>query len=209
MSTTRPAIDALFHYYCEFDAISILQHFHNAKASGSPGFVTNFLGVKVPTSVYPPILNAMDGVVEAPPIPGNWHADIAEWASALRAVTAGVEKIRVVELGCGWGCWLVNLGAAARANGLQVDLIGIEGDKNHLGNAVETLQANGFSEADYRLFHGIAGPREGKAIFPDPAQGSAAWGGEAIFYPDKKTLKRALVDETVQVLWSCFPRRGG
>jgi hypothetical protein len=40
--------------------------------------------------------------VEGIPIPANWHADIAEWAAALRAVELAEETFTVVELGCGW-----------------------------------------------------------------------------------------------------------
>ena len=133
----RPLHEALFHYACEFDAEALLEQFHPADLAPEEGIVTNFLGTRIRPSVYPSILEIMAGTVEPVPHPGNWHADIAEWAAALYSVAAAKESYRIVELGCGWGCWITNMGVAARRRGLAVDLVGIEGDANHLANAVE------------------------------------------------------------------------
>ncbi len=203
MSETRPPMDALFHYYCEFDALALLHQFHVQNPPPNPTAVTNFLGAQVEPKIFPPILGPMTGQVEGLPIPGNWHADIAEWAAALRTVALAKETYRIVELGCGWGCWLVNMGVAARALGLRVELIGVEGDPNHLQNAASTLALNGFDPSQYTLTHGIAAAQPGHAIFPNPEAGSAAWGGEAIFFPDNETLKSARKDPSKQVL-DCY-----
>lgn len=195
-----PRHHALYHYSCEYDAWAVIKRFAEADLEPTPDTLTNFMGVKVPVKVYPPLLEPLAGTVEAIPDPGNWHADIAEWAAALLSVVRAEKRYRIVELGCGWGCWLVNMGVAARKLGLEVDLIGIEGDRAHLENAREVLTLNGFAEESFRLVHGIAGPKPGKALFPDPEAGTAAWGGEAIFYPDAATLRRAQRDPGVQVL---------
>lgn len=200
MTLTRPLHDALYHYYCEFDAIALLQRFARADQVPSPDAVTNFLGVATPVAVFPPILTPLAGKIEGLPVPGNWHADVAEWAGALQAVERASGTFRIVELGCGWGCWLVNMGRAARDRGLSVDLIGIEGDRHHLDNAHAVLQRNGFSDRDFTLHHGVAGPKAGQAIFPNPDADQAAWGGEAIFYPDAETLAQAAEDSSVQIL---------
>lgn len=200
---TQPGLSALYNYYCEFDAINTLERYADTTQQPEPDYVRNFLGVRVPPIVFPPILDSRVGTVEPIPDPGNWHADIAEWAAALRAVDGSGDLFRVIELGCGWGCWITNTGYAARKTGRSVEMIGVEGDANHLKNAVLTLEANGFSEDTYTLFHGIAAGKPGKAIFPNVEEGSAAWGGEAIFEPDKDTLARAQDDASVQVL-DCF-----
>ncbi len=193
--------DALFHYYCEFDAIALIDRFAVGDKSPSPELITNFLGVRIPPKVFPPVLDKMKGQVEPVPSPGNWHADIAEWSSALRSVDQCLgDTYRIVELGCGWGCWLVNMGSAARSRGLKVELIGVEGDYNHLDNAGDVLRMNGFTPEQFRLNHGIAGPAVGKAVFPDYAKGAGGWGGEAIFYPSDAILAKAMSDPSVQVL---------
>ncbi len=196
----HPIHEALFHYYCEFDAVGLLHQFVVQGLAGEADVLTNFLGTRIPAKIHPEILTPMMGGVEGPPNPGNWHADIAEWAAALRAVDLAQDTFRIVELGCGWGCWLVNTGVAARTRGLSVDLIGIEGDSNHLDNAEETLAMNGFAPDAFQLHHGVAGPKRGQALFPNAAAGTAGWGGEAIFYPDRHTLDRAQSDPDVQVL---------
>lgn len=200
---TRPDRDSLYHYNCEFDAVNVIARFWKRDAEPHPDLAINFLGACIPPKVHPPRLTALRGRVEPPPNPGNWHADIAEWASALRAVRQSKDVFRIIELGCGWGCWLTNTGVAARAIGRSVDLIGVEGNHLHLANADETLRLNGFGADDFSLFHGIAGAKEGKALFPRPDAERTIWDGTAIFYPDAKTLARAQTDDAVQVL-DCY-----
>ncbi len=199
---------ALFDYFCEFDAEALLASFQQPDQAAEPGIIRNFLGTRITPAVYPSVLTAMAGTVEPVPHPGNWHADIAEWAAALRTVALaqahGQTVYRIVELGCGWGCWLTNMGVAARARGLAVDLIGIEGDRYHLQSARDVLQLNGFAPDQFALHHGVAGPKSGKAIFPVHAVEGANWGAEPVFYPPEQTLRAAEKDPRVQVL-DCFP----
>jgi hypothetical protein len=35
----------------------------------------------------------------------------------------------MIELGCGWGCWMNNAGVAARSTDRRVHVIGVEGDE--------------------------------------------------------------------------------
>ena len=196
----RPMHDALYNYSCEFDALGLLDSFHVRGQVPEPGIIRNFLGTRIEPAVYPPVLEALAGSIEGLPVPGNWHADIAEWAAALRTVVLAEDRYRIVELGCGWGCWITNMGVAARARGLKVDLVGVEGDARHLVNAARTLELNGFAPGDFALHHGVAGPKPGKAIFPDAGSGQAHWGAEPVFYPDAATLALAEGRDDVQVL---------
>lgn len=200
----HPLHEALFHFHAEFDAGGLLNRFAVPDLQGRPGTVTNFLGLHVPVSVHPPVLTAMDGTVEPVPDPGNWHADIAEWSAALHAVTAARGQFTVVELGCGWGCWIMNTGLVARRLGLELHLVGIEANAPHLAQAENALALNGFSPGDYRLIHGIAGPRSGKAVFEMTEEGG--WGGAAHFDPDAATLRRAETDPALRVL-DCYALR--
>jgi len=111
----RPIHDALYNYSCEFDALDLLESFHVPGQVPEPGIIRNFLGTRIEPAVYPPVLEALAGSIEGLPVPGNWHADIAEWAAALRTVVLAEDRYRIVELGCGWGCWITNMGVAARA----------------------------------------------------------------------------------------------
>ena len=197
----KPSLhDALYHYYCEFDAIRTLTPHAAVKPVASPGVSTNFLGLNVPPHIHPPSPLSLADRLESIPHPGNWHADIAEWAAALLSVDKAKDTYRIVELGCGWGCWISNMGLAARKRGLKVDLIGVEGDAIHLKNAAEVLALNGFQPDQYRLLHGVAAPRRGKAIFPLAAEGVTDWSREAVLYPDAKALAAAEKDAGMQVL---------
>lgn len=202
-AATAPSGNLLDHFFCEFDARALLRAYAHPKRKPKPGFVTNFLGVEIAPKIYPPILSALSGSLEDIPNPGNWHADIAEWAAALRSVDCASESYRLVELGCGWGCWMVNMGAAARRRGLQLDLRGIEGDAGHLAHARETLLHNGFRRGEFTLLHGIAAPKAGLAIFPAPEQGSAHWGGAPEFDPSPERLAKAREERGLQIL-NCY-----
>jgi len=177
----------LYTYYAAFDARKVIIDATPKLLKPTQGTVTNFLGVKVPVQVMSSILSKLAGTVEAVPEPGNWHADIAEWAGALRSVEMARDRYQIIELGCGWGCWINNMGVAAKARGLEVRLIGIEGDRKHLKDAEMTLALNEFDPSEYRLIHGIAGPTDGMAFFPKLDETNEVWGAEAIFFPDHAT----------------------
>ncbi|KQV83974.1 FkbM family methyltransferase [Rhizobium sp. Root1220] len=169
-----------FNYVSSFDAIEVMQR-HAAKSlTPSPDHLTNFLGVKISPDFFPGILDGRAGQIEEIPIPANWHADIAEWAAALRAVDLSQEKFRIIELGCGWGCWLNNTGVAARNSGRDVELIGVEGDAGHVEFAHRAMADNGFSNTEYRIIHGIAAPADGRALFPAVERAGATWGSEPL-----------------------------
>ncbi len=165
-----------FHYHASFDALGVIQRHAVPDLQPSPGHLRNFLGVLVDADMLPVSLGPRDGQVEAIPIPANWHADIAEWAAALRAVDLAQDRFTVIELGCGWGCWMNNTGAAARRAGLEPRLVGIEGDTGHLAFARDTCAANGFDLAQVTLHHGVAAGRSGIALFPRQEAGGGEWG---------------------------------
>jgi hypothetical protein len=87
----------------------------------------------------------------------------------------------MAELGCGWGCWMNNTGVAARAAGLAVELIGVEGNATQLAFAREACELNGFDSWQVTLHHGIAAGSTGAALFPRRAAWGAEWGMEPVF----------------------------
>ncbi len=170
-----------FYYNTSFDAEAIIRRHAVPNLAPTPFYLTNFLGVRIDPKFFPDILTNRGGEVEGVPIPANWHADIAEFAAALRAVELARERFTIIELGCGWGCWLNNAGAAARRAGLEVQLIGVEGDEGHIGFAREACAINGFAPDQVTLRHGIAAPTAGIALFPRQNQSGVQWGLEPVF----------------------------
>jgi hypothetical protein len=169
-----------FHYKATIDVDGIIHAHENKERAAKPGHLVNFLGVAMDVG-FVPLLADQGGTVEALPIPANWHAEMAEFAAALRAVDLAKERFAMVELGCGWGCWMNNTGTAARHRGLATLLIGVEGDPGHIGFARQALTTNGFAPSDYRLWHGIAGAEPGTALFPQQNQSGVDWGLEPKF----------------------------
>jgi hypothetical protein len=137
--------------------------------------------VRIDPKFSPVILQGRAGEVEGIPIPANWHADVAEWGAALRAVDLARGTFTVIELGCGWGCWMNNTGVAARRAGLNVHLIGVEGDEGHVAFAKMACAANGFEPHQVTLHRGIAAPTGGIALFPRQVQAGEQWGLEPLF----------------------------
>jgi hypothetical protein len=168
------------HFHGSLDVEGIIYAHENPQRAAKPGHLVNFLGVAMNVA-FMPILAEHAGTVEGPPIPANWHAEMAEFAAALRAVDLARDRFTMIELGCGWGCWMNNTGAAARRRGLNIHLIGVEGDAGHIGFAREALATNGVDAKDYTLWRGVAGAQSGIALFPRQDQSGEDWGLEPRF----------------------------
>jgi hypothetical protein len=173
--------NAFFHYNACFDPLVIIRHHAVPGLQPRTGYLTNFLGVIIDPKFFPTILAERAGELEAPPIPCNWHADIAEWGAALRAVDLASDSFTMIELGCGWGCWMNNTGVAACRRSLNVHLIGLEGDEGHIEFAREACAINGFRSSQVSLYRGIAAAEDGTALFPRQSRAGVAWGLEPIF----------------------------
>lgn len=185
-----------WHYHSTFDAVATMRRHAVTGQQATAGLLTNFLGVKIDPKFLPEILAGRGGQVEDVPIPANWHADIAEWAAALRAVDLAKGSFTMAELGCGWGCWMNNTGVAARNRGLDVRLIGVEGDVGHVEFAHEACALNGFEPAAVTVHHGIAAARAGIALFPRQLQAGLTWGLAPIFGATPEQSAEAIASGT-------------
>ena len=182
----------LYVYAAAFDAEATMRRHAVSGLTPHPARLTNFLGVRIDPAVLPSVLAGHEGEVEGVPIPANWHADIAEWAAALRAVELARSHFTVLELGCGWGCWINNAGAAARALGLSVRLVGVEGDEGHVEMARLTCAENGFAPEAVTIHRGIAAARGGVALFPKGGAEGEHYGFEPVFSADTAEIQAAL-----------------
>lgn len=189
-----------WHWQSSFDAIATMKKYAATDLKPSPKHLTNYLGVKVDPAFFPGILEGRQGEVEGMPAPNNWHADVAEFAAALHAVDLAKDTFTVVELGCGWGCWLNNTGVAARRAGKKVFMVGIEGDEGHIEFARQSLPDNGFAESEYALYHGIAAAYNGIALFPTQDVAGEKWGLEPILNPTEEQVKLATEDHSAIIL---------
>lgn len=168
--------DNFFFYNTRIDPLRVIEENVVGGLQPTGGYLTNAFGVLIDPKFVPTILQGREGTVEGPPIPANWHADIAEFGAALRAVELARGTFTMIELGCGWGCWMNITGLAAKRRGLDVHLFGVESDGAHLGFAKEALQVNGFSPDEYHLYEGVAAAGMGIALFPKSDHPGVDWG---------------------------------
>ena len=183
----------LWNYTASFDPVSVVLAHENRERGPVPGHRVNYLGVAVNSDKFFGYLS-LQNIVEPAPIPNNWHTDIAEFGAALRAVDLSGETFSMIELGCGWGCWMNNTGVAARRRGKRVSLIGVEGDPGHVAFANEALATNGFAASEFKVFHGIAAAESGLAFFPLQQQSGQEWGLQAKLHPapqEAEALRRS------------------
>jgi FkbM family methyltransferase len=188
----RHGTSPFFHYNASFDVRATIGRHAAPDLVSHPDFLTNFLGVRIEPRFLPVILDGRAGEVEGIPVPANWHADMAEWGAALRAVDLAHETFAMAELGCGWGCWMNNTGVAARAAGLTVDLIGVEGNAAQLAYAREACKLNGFDSTEVTFHNGIAAGASGTALFPRKAPAGGEWGMEPVFGADEPQRAKAI-----------------
>jgi len=168
-------------YSATFDPCAVIRAHARNGLKPHKGRLTNFLGTVVDPVYFGTLLAGKAGSIEDVPIPGNWHACVAEWGACLRALDLARDTFTVVELGCGWGCWLNNMAVAARTIGMEYELVGVEGDHDHLAFAKETFQENGIPPERVTLLAGIAAAKEGVALFPRQKHQGASWGLKPVF----------------------------
>ena len=168
-----------WHYCASFDALGLIKKYELKHLVQSPDHLTNFLGVKIKPEFFP-TLSLLPNSIDSTPNPNNFHADVAEWGSCLRSVDLANNQFSMLELGCGWGCWMNNLGVTAKISGKKIKLYGIEADEGHLTFAKSAFKDNNIAESEYQLFPGIAGKKSSIALFPKLDSG-IDWGGEARF----------------------------
>ncbi|MFP5455561.1 FkbM family methyltransferase [Rhizorhabdus sp.] len=113
----------------------------------------------------------------------------SEWVGTLRSVLEARDRFTAVELGAGWGPWLIASRQAALARGFddeRIELIGVEGSSDHHAFMLDNFRTNGLDPSRYRLYHAVAGAKDGVASFPklhaaeDDYGAFAAFGDEAV-----------------------------
>ncbi|MGB9366391.1 MAG: hypothetical protein WCE79_10295 [Xanthobacteraceae bacterium] len=132
---------------------------------------------------------------------------VDEWSGTLRSVLEARTSLVAIELGAGWGPWLVAAHAAARARGIDdIRLIGVEGMAEHIAMMRQHFIDNGIEASRHRIVHGIVGVRDGKAYFPKAKDATIEWGGEAIFSKVQPPDTVALPSVSLPTLMADFQR---
>lgn len=106
--------------------------YHDRTVQPTPGFYTDFSGVRTRLSYFPPLPGKLDQLVGDIPFPNDGvHAEAIEYLSAIKAVNAADKTFTAVELGAGYGPWLAFSGKAAQRKGItRIKLIAVEADSD-------------------------------------------------------------------------------
>lgn len=182
IGNTMDETDVFYFYNSSFDPIRLIKKNLKEGIKPAPDYLTNSFGILIDPAIYPELLSEKAGIVEASPIPANWHSDIAEFGAVFRSIELDKRPDFVMcELGCAWGCWMNISGTIAKRSGLSVHLIGVEGDSEFIKLAAKELKINNFTPDEFSLFHGIASPTDGIALFPKHDPDRTMFGLEPIF----------------------------
>ena len=112
----------LYPGYSEAD-VHLLEEFRVPDRNAEPGFIVDFLGVRTRVTSLADSQRAFEGVLDIP-VPGDYHAEAIEYIGLLKSVLRARDQFVVLELGAGWGPWLV-AGAKAARFGLPEVKLGI------------------------------------------------------------------------------------
>jgi FkbM family methyltransferase len=151
--------------------LSLFDHFPPVESAPQAGFYIDFLGVRTRVS-HMTAFKDHDGRVYGPPVPldDTVHAETIEYVGLLKSVLTARKRYTMMELGAGWGPWLISGAAAARRRGIRnIRLHGIEGDPEHFASMRVHFRDNGFDPNAHRLDNAAIGVRPGRARWPKVA----------------------------------------
>lgn len=170
-------LDQLYTGYTPSE-LAIFSQFKAYSGQGTPGFITNFLGVKVRVAFSTP-LEPYSGAVEGYPVPvGGLQAETAEYIGLLRSVLESGPSYRLLECGAGYGTWVGMADAALKQRSiLDYHLYGVEGDAGHCQFAQLHQADNNIPLDQVTFINGAVGPENGIVSWAVVDDSAAVYGG--------------------------------
>ena len=110
-----------------------------------------------------------------------------QWIDLVESVETAQESFGMIELGAGYGRWLVNAALALRQmNQSKFKLIGVEAEPTHFSWMKQHFLDNAVDESGYRLIEAAVGADDGRAAFltGDPSH----WYGQSTWPPETRTV---------------------
>ena len=95
--------------------LAVLEEFRLRALRPEPGFIVDFIGVRTRATSLWREVQELAGTIVPPPVPSDFHAEAVERIGLLKAVKDARDQFVMMELGAGWGPWLVAGATAARA----------------------------------------------------------------------------------------------
>ena len=149
------------------EELSLIREHFCLSSKPTEGFITDCLGVKTRGSSLWDQVQFLVGTVIPPPIPNDFHAEAVEWIGLLKSVRSAKGKYVAMELGAGWGPWVVAGAVAARNAGIRnISLLAVEGDPGHFAFLRQHFIDNGLNPDQHVLLQAAVGARPGRARWP-------------------------------------------
>jgi len=153
------------------DHHAVFDKFQRVESIGTGTFVFDFLGGKTRGEYRKGWERHVSklGVKVTPNLPVvNEH--YLDWIALLQSVvfsSSSGDVFRMMELGAGWGPWLVRGALAAKQLGMgKMELVGIEADQQHFDWMKEHFGDNGLNPYEYDLVHGAVSSVSETLRFP-------------------------------------------
>jgi FkbM family methyltransferase len=166
----------------------VFEGFGTWEGWADPGWDINFLGVRTRVSFFSLYEQLADfstrrWVAPGHPIPNE---DYFEWITLLEAVCDADDSFTIVELGAGWGKWIVNGVAALRSCGdLPYQVVGVEAEPTHFHWMQQHLEDNDVDLRRATLIEAAVAEADGSVSFH--VGDAADWYGQAIAGGDDAT----------------------
>lgn len=149
------------------EELSLIREHFSLSPAPVPGFIVDRLGVRTRGSSLWDQVQFLVGTVIPPPIPNDFHAEAIEYIGLLKTVRSARGKYVAMELGAGWGPWVVAGAVAARNAGIRdISLLAVEGDPGHFAFLRQHFVDNGLDPNRHLLLQAAVGTLAGRARWP-------------------------------------------
>ena len=162
------------------------------------GFSSNWLGAKTSLSHNLLVQAPPQGLIQCtlPPLDEEYF----EYVDVVETVRMSRNSFTMVELGAGYGRWMINAWAALKMLGkadLKTYFIGVEAEPTHFRFMKEHFQANGLDPDQHRLVQAAVSGNPGKLSFTVGQAGT--WYGQAIMHTPVSATALAEGQSVVEV----------
>jgi FkbM family methyltransferase len=131
------------------------------------GFAPNFLGVMTRVSFFPQIMKQhKEKRFLVTSYPG-FDEEYFQWIDLLEAVTTARDQFVMIELGAGWGRWLVNAAVALQYiyGAVPYKLIGVEAEPTHFRWMHKHFHDNDIDPDRHQLIQAAVADKDGSVWF--------------------------------------------
>ncbi|QMT61590.1 FkbM family methyltransferase [Legionella sp. PC997] len=161
---------------------------YQANSELEKGFYTDYFGIKTDLSFFSITNTHHEQTLGRLPFPcDTLHAEALEYIATVKAVETAKNQFVCIELGAGYGPWLVFAAKIARQNGIaDITLVGVEADKERIAlmkahfikNGLPTWEENVIKPENQIITRCIyGGISESKEPLFYGANGIGDWGG--------------------------------